>query len=739
MRILLLLLVALPALALQLDGEAACRYIDADSSRVPRWLLLPQSGAREHSIGAGEDCKSIAGGAYALRGSLGSICTQTLPTGWMLVPEQRLHTCLDVARNLCGLDSLSLSQFAGNQSFDGSGVLVGVVDTGIDYEHEDFWQDGDCRILAVWDQVEQQVWSHNQLQARQPGVLDQNGHGTHVASIAAGNGNSAPGDGQGGPFVGFAPEAELLVVRSTLYESDVLAGVEWVFSRAAQEGRPCVVNLSLETQRGAHDGESWLEQQLAALCGPGRLLVCAAGNGAALEAHHQAEFVYSHSIEMVTEAESGWIEAWLWGAEAELELNLPDGSTLQPSMQAYQQNGWRILFPGAVLQGDRWQIFIEWEQVPASGLELELQLICQQAPNTLHCWADGMRFLLPDSLSTLGSPASADSVLVAGNFVSRRFWTDIDGNGWQFSAETEGEMARSSARGPRVDGRQVPHLALPGQGIFAAMASPLAENVSQRVYRHPDEQHILRGGTSMAAPALTGILALLLQHEPLLSCREAEQILIGAGGRDTWDAAAGWGLPVAADLLADYDAPVWGLLAQPSFTYIDLEWWLGNAAEGALQELWRTQAGVQELLLQESAHTGRMVFRDTGLLPGTAASYELRLLFDTGVTHTLESAAVELLAGNAVRITAIAPNPVSTQRLQVSLALPQSAEVLLRLYNLLGQQLCTWKQGPLEAGLHRVQLNLPPGAGSADALYVLEVEAGGAIHTQPVLWLQQGN
>src|SRR5262249_59374824 len=108
------------------------------------------------------------------------------------------------------------------------------------------------------------------------------GHGTHVASLAAGNGGSEK------RYVGIAPEASLIIARvldasNQINDATVLSAANLVFHLADQLGKPAVVNLSLGSNFGPHDGTSALERGLASLVGddhPGRAIVVAAGNSA---------------------------------------------------------------------------------------------------------------------------------------------------------------------------------------------------------------------------------------------------------------------------------------------------------------------------------------------------------------------------------------------------------------------------------------------------------------------------
>jgi subtilisin family serine protease len=223
------------------------------------------------------------------------------PPRHLLMDRARATVRLDVAR--------------ANGAGSGQGVVVGIVDSGVDARHRDLrGPDGKTRLAWWLDFASNPAGLHAELesalgceaaaglrcQVLDAADLDERlgnavegdeprdaiGHGTMVAGIAAGNGAS----GAAGAFAGVAPEATLIAARVTgavgnIADSDVVLATKFIFDRAAELGMPAVVNLSLGSDFGAHDGSSELGAALAELVGPawpGRAIVVAGGNSGEL-------------------------------------------------------------------------------------------------------------------------------------------------------------------------------------------------------------------------------------------------------------------------------------------------------------------------------------------------------------------------------------------------------------------------------------------------------------------------
>ncbi|MCP4291009.1 MAG: S8 family serine peptidase [bacterium] len=218
--------------------------------------------------------------------------------------------------------SNATSVFRGNENLDhggmtGKGVIVGIVDTGIDWRHGDFLNpDGTTRILYLWDMVDGSygesdgaigdlapMAAYNEAlnMTYRYGTLydaddinqalqgkdtcrseDRAGHGTACASIAAGNGLST-GDTSAESFEGLAPDADLIICRAGdgSFDNDYVLAVQWIIEKARELGQPCVINLSLGGHFSAHDGHEPVEVFMNDLVGegiPGSVICASAGN-----------------------------------------------------------------------------------------------------------------------------------------------------------------------------------------------------------------------------------------------------------------------------------------------------------------------------------------------------------------------------------------------------------------------------------------------------------------------------
>ena len=186
----------------------------------------------------------------------------------------KLRPHCDLAHRSTGLLPKSTG-FNRRVSQTGNGVLVGIVDTGIDVKHPAFRSGGSTRIVNYLDQEENAEFTGAEINAGlASGSIDEIGHGTHVAGIAAGNGAGSPN----GEWAGVAPDADLAIVKTSFSSSDIALAVAHIFSIADARSQPCVVNLSLGGHAGGHDGTTVTERAIDQMSGVGKMVVVSAGN-----------------------------------------------------------------------------------------------------------------------------------------------------------------------------------------------------------------------------------------------------------------------------------------------------------------------------------------------------------------------------------------------------------------------------------------------------------------------------
>ena len=174
----------------------------------------------------------------------------------------------------------------------GRGMIIGDVDSGIDWTRPDFSDSlGKTRILYIWDQTDAigpgpagfgygSEWTKNQID-NTPGSVrqtDSDGHGTSVAGVLVGNGWQTGCSQPAYRYVGIAPLANFIEVKTDFSDAGIIDGVNYVFQKAAALGKDAVVNLSLGSQFGPHDGSDTFATAISALTGPGRIVVASSGN-----------------------------------------------------------------------------------------------------------------------------------------------------------------------------------------------------------------------------------------------------------------------------------------------------------------------------------------------------------------------------------------------------------------------------------------------------------------------------
>lgn len=179
------------------------------------------------------------------------------------------------------------------KAFDGTGVIIGMIDTGYDYQHTAFRRTDDpskTRIVRVYDPLNTtghpviigdgtlpgSVFMNEQIDTLTTDAKQET-HGTHTTGIATGRHVNG--------FGGMAPGADIVLCSCRTLgggfdELEIIDCIKYIYSYADSVGKPCVINISMSNRNGAHDGEDRISKAVAQCVGPGRIFVVAAGNTA---------------------------------------------------------------------------------------------------------------------------------------------------------------------------------------------------------------------------------------------------------------------------------------------------------------------------------------------------------------------------------------------------------------------------------------------------------------------------
>ena len=512
------------------------------------------------------------------------------------VESIRLSTPLQLDNDLSIPDTranLKRTQVPPYQGFNGNGVIVGEVDTGIMYQHADFKNpDGSTRILDIWDQTAGSgtppvegygnECTQAQINAGTCGQTDDEGHGTHTTGTAAGDGSATGNSVPAGKYSGMANEASIIMVKTDFQDGSIIDGVSYVFRKATELGMPAVVNLSLGTNLGPHDGKSDLELALTSLVGAGRLIVASAGNDQSDQLHGvlTAKTVMD-SLTFAVPSYTGSpgagndffiLDGWYKGTDNfNLTFVSPTGTTYGPYTKSTSN------YPGvSTTDGD---VYYENGSSPTNDGDVEVYIQISDAAGTLprvggwrvrmtpvsvgassagqiHFWAYSSlspqypRAYFATKFSsdvTVGSPSTADSILSVGAHTTKSQWTSSapgQPGPWTYTpSESLTKLCSFSSNGPRRDGVMKPDLTAPGSAIASTLdtvwvAGGAGAGWDAR-FAVDDGKHAVLQGTSMAAPHVTGAVAMMLQQNPGLTPTLARQILTANTRRDAQVTNAG--------------------------------------------------------------------------------------------------------------------------------------------------------------------------------------------------------
>jgi len=586
---------------------------------------------------------------------------------------------IDVATNDLGAIATLAASYRGPgptfTGINGAGVIVGGVDTGVDYDHEDFKNAiGGTRILKIWDQTNSSgpppagfgfgtEWNSAQIDALTATAGDTHGHGTHTMGTAAGDG-SAVGTGSAAAFTyaGMAPMADIIAVDGSITggfsRTQMADAVNYIFGQATAFGKSCVVNMSIGSQSGPKDGTDPFELTVDALSGPGKVVVLSAGNdrGAPLHAEwfpgdpNPTMFISNTAISARYTVIRGYYEAT---EQHDVTITTPGGAVVGPvplggtsggypgpltvNGNVYIENGLSLTSTGDKL------VYIELNAADGATISgtwtfTYTPVVIGAAGGEVDMWRTVTNMTTSNfvvgnqpSEEIISALATGHQTVAAGAFVTRQNWLDCAGGAVTFGQPLAGNLATFSSPGPTRDGRIKPDVAGPGTAILSAKSGDIGVSCFSPDVDLPGFKHVASQGTSMSAPHVTGAIALLFQKYGPLTPAQVQAQLHDRAVVDAFVTAFGpapnkdfgWGKLSLGDLsdpVCAVTAPNGGEVlaagAMANLTWSASDPYLG--VTGVDLELSRDNGATWTTLATGIANTGSLPWTVTGPATGTA-------------------------------------------------------------------------------------------------------------------------
>jgi len=503
-------------------------------------------------------------------------------------------SAMDLVRAETGVDQAVTTYGA-----TGQGVVVAILDRGIDWQNQDFRNDdGMTRIKYIFDLTDNAgaaapdntygrgtIYTEAQINAALAGgpplaTRDAVGHGTTTAGIAAGNGRNLASR----KYRGVAPNASLIVVKvvsegAPAHDSEPAeapfndataypVAIDFVRDKAAELGLPAVMLLNLGSINGPTDGTSALARKIDASVGPGKpglVFVTGAGDDGGAANHAGGNLAQGQTASIqVQKGAAGTLTFDLWypGSDRlDVTLQTPLGTfgpfaspatnddedfQQAPSAFNYFHKGTNKVFYGA--QNGKREVFVQLTG-PAGTYTVQLQAQTVAGSGRFDATINPSTFKQPPAQAnrflnfvvtgSIWDGATALNNITPNSYVVRNEWTDIDGVPRSITGEgAPGEMWPGSSTGPTFDGRTGVDVSVPGNSVFTTYA-PKSHFATFRSNLIQDGGGFYgrADAVSAAAPQVTGIIALMLEKNRNLDAAQVRQMLRQTARTDSFTGA----------------------------------------------------------------------------------------------------------------------------------------------------------------------------------------------------------
>ena len=472
-----------------------------------------------------------------------------------------------------------------SQSYDGTGVVMGIIDTGIDFTHPDFQDsNGNTRIKHLWDQKLAaasntpqpynygQEWDNLAIDSGAAAAhndLAYWGHGTHVTGIAAGDGSAVNN------FKGVAPGADIVFVALDFNAigPNIADAVDYIYAKAQAMGKPCVINASVGDYYGSHDGLDLESQMINNLVTAqnGRSMVAAVGNAGSIPFHLGYQVSSDTSFTWLEHnPSSASLYFQLWADTADFNNvdfsigadqpgpnwsfrgNIPF-SGITPHLNNFlsdtiYNNGNRIAVVqtyGELIGG---VYSMEFNIIPDSTAYLwrlmttgagqfdlcNISLVSSGLPSSA-VFSDMIDYRMPDTMKTMVSGFQClDNIITVGNYSNRDRHLDYNNNLNIDTTITPGALFYTSSSGPTRDGRIKPDIAASGAYTISCAVLSMVPNFIANAPQVLAQggYHVTGGGSSAASPIVAGIAALYLQANPNATYAQVRDAITSCARQD---------------------------------------------------------------------------------------------------------------------------------------------------------------------------------------------------------------
>lgn len=493
---------------------------------------------------------------------------------------QILHKVNDIVVASSGASLLHQKRL-NNTAYKGKNVLVAIFDSGIDWKHPDFRNPDDTtksRILRIWDQtitagtgeappagfsygVEYtQTQINNEIDGTPANFVkekDTDGHGTHVAGTAVGNGKARPL----GKYAGVAPEADIIVIKggdSSFLDTRIIDALTYLKTLSATLGKPIVLNLSVGSLFGPHDGTRPMELAIDnfTATAAGRAVTISAGNEGGSNKHNQFNLTANQSaaVSFSVPAITSGSDVFTYRVYANTNGNISatlttpgNGSVTATSGQTVNRNvvndNFTVVMTNGIDPGNN-NTYVDVAVTrngsnAASPAGNYVLTISNNSSSAIRF--DGWLYQINQSFQPttlvngdnnylVASPGNASSAITVASYVAKNAWYSAGNVGRAYQREREDSISSFSARGPRRDNILKPEITADGQAVVSCLSSD-ATNVDTNFVVERGLYYVNQG-TSMAAPAVAGSVALLLQANTNATNAELKNLITSNATKD---------------------------------------------------------------------------------------------------------------------------------------------------------------------------------------------------------------